>query len=145
VHHRLTRRPAVATRQARQARLRLAVLKHARSVYSTLSSNLLYSCCGLVVDWLYNKLYTTTCDRPLRRCVDLSRRQHLRNALFDALHRETVLSSESVAVFKSRLKTFLFSQAFSSSSAHEHAVWPQRLWSHDLMALYKSVYLLLLL
>jgi len=27
-----------------------------------------------------------TCDRPLRRCVNLSRRQHLRNALFDALH-----------------------------------------------------------
>ena len=26
-----------------------------------------------------------TCDRPLRRCVNLSRRQHLRNALFDAL------------------------------------------------------------
>jgi len=25
-------------------------------------------------------------DRPLRRCVNLSRRQHLRNALFDALH-----------------------------------------------------------
>ena len=24
-------------------------------------------------------------DRPLRRCVNLSRRQHLRNALFDAL------------------------------------------------------------
>jgi len=31
---------------------------------------------------------------------------------------KTVLSSDSVAVFKSRLKTFLFSQAFSSSSAH---------------------------
>ena len=30
----------------------------------------------------------------------------------------TVLSSDSVAVFKSRLKTFLFSQAFSSLSAH---------------------------
>jgi len=29
-----------------------------------------------------------------------------------------VLNSDSVAVFKSRLKTFLFSQAFSSSSAH---------------------------
>ena len=27
-----------------------------------------------------------TCDRPLRRCVNLSRRQHLRNTLFDALH-----------------------------------------------------------
>jgi len=26
-----------------------------------------------------------TCDRPLRRCVKLSRRQHLRNVLFDAL------------------------------------------------------------
>jgi len=31
---------------------------------------------------------------------------------------KTVLSGDSVAVFKSRLKTFLFSQAFSSSSAH---------------------------
>jgi len=31
---------------------------------------------------------------------------------------KTVLNSDSVAVFKSRLKTFLFSQAFSSSSAH---------------------------
>ena len=31
---------------------------------------------------------------------------------------QTVLSSDSVAVFKSRLKTFLFSQAFSSFSAH---------------------------
>jgi len=27
----------------------------------------------------------TTCDRPLRRCVNLSRRQHLRNVLFDML------------------------------------------------------------
>jgi len=53
---------------------------------------------------------------------------------------KTVLSSDSVAVFKSRLKTFLFSQAFSSFSAHQHAAWPQRLWSYDLMALYKSVY-----
>ena len=31
---------------------------------------------------------------------------------------KTVLSSDSVAVFKLRLKTFLFSQAFSSFSAH---------------------------
>jgi len=31
---------------------------------------------------------------------------------------KTVLSSDSVAVFKSKLKTFLFSQAFNSSSAH---------------------------
>ena len=31
---------------------------------------------------------------------------------------QTVLSSDSVAVFKVRLKTFLFSQAFSSFSAH---------------------------
>jgi len=31
---------------------------------------------------------------------------------------QIVLSSDSVAVFKSRLKTFLFSQAFSSFSAH---------------------------
>jgi len=31
---------------------------------------------------------------------------------------KTVLSSDSAAVFKSRLKTFVFFQAFSSSSAH---------------------------
>ena len=31
---------------------------------------------------------------------------------------QTVLSSDSVAVFRLRLKTFLFSQAFSSFSAH---------------------------
>ena len=31
---------------------------------------------------------------------------------------KTVISSDSVAVFKPRLKTFLISQAFSSSSAH---------------------------
>jgi len=31
---------------------------------------------------------------------------------------KTVLSSDSVAVFKLRLKTFIFSQAFSSFSAH---------------------------
>ena len=31
---------------------------------------------------------------------------------------QTALSSDSVAVFKLRLKTFLFSQAFSSFSAH---------------------------
>ena len=34
---------------------------------------------------------------------------------------QTVLTSDSVAVFKLRLKTFLFSQAFSSFSAHYHA------------------------
>ena len=39
---------------------------------------------------------------------------------------KTVLRSDSVAVFKFRLKTFLFSQAFSSFSAHLHAAWPQR-------------------
>jgi len=58
--------------------------------------------------------------------VDLSRRQLLRNVLADALHRLSgthyrklfSVNSDSVAVFKSRLKTFLFSQAFSSSSAH---------------------------
>jgi len=53
---------------------------------------------------------------------------------------KTVLNSDSLAVFKSRLKTFLFSQAFSSFSAHWHAVCPQRLWSYDLTALYKSNY-----
>jgi len=54
--------------------------------------------------------------RPLRRCVKLSRRQHLRNAHCDAVWNslpKTVLNIDSLAVFKSRLKTnFLFSQAF---------------------------------
>jgi len=31
---------------------------------------------------------------------------------------KTVLNNDSLAVFKSRLKTFLFSQAFPSFSAH---------------------------
>jgi len=53
---------------------------------------------------------------------------------------KTVLNSDSFAVFKSRLKTFLFSEAFLSFSAHWHTVCPQRLWSYDLTALYKSVY-----
>ena len=39
-------------------------------------------------------------------------------------HNRKLLSSDSVAVFKLRLKTFLFSQAFSSFSAHWHAAWP---------------------
>ena len=34
----------------------------------------------------YTCANTHTHDRPLRRSVNLSRRQHLRNALFDALH-----------------------------------------------------------
>jgi len=48
----------------------------------------------------------TTCDR---RCANLSRRQHLRNApaVWNSLPK-TVLSSDSVAVYKSRLKAFLF-------------------------------------
>ena len=75
-----------------------------------------YSCCCRVVN-IWNSL-------PLRRCVNLSRRQHLRNALFDALHQlsgthyRKLFSVVTVAVFKLRLKTFLFSQAFSSFSAH---------------------------
>jgi len=51
--------------------------------------------------------------------------QHLQNALFECsapavwnLLPKTVLSSDSVAVFKSRLNKFLFSQVVSSSSAH---------------------------
>jgi len=48
----------------------------------------------------------TTCDR---RCANLSRRQHLQNApaVWNSLPK-TVLSSDSVAVYKSRLKAFLF-------------------------------------
>ena len=55
----------------------------------------------------------------LRRCVNLSRR-HLRNALFDALHQlsgthyRKLFSVVTVAVFKLKLKTFLFLRAFSA-------------------------------
>ena len=57
-----------------------------------------------------------TCDRPLRRCVNLSRRQHLRNALFDALHQLSGTHYRKLfsVVFTYRLKTFLFSRALSS-------------------------------
>jgi len=57
----------------------------------------------------------------------LPRRQRLLNTLFDALHRQsavenslpkTVPISDSVAVSMSGLKTVIFSQALSSSSAH---------------------------
>ena len=40
---------------------------------------------------------------------------------------KTVVNSASVTVFKSRLKTFLFSRAFSLPSSHQHTAWPQRL------------------
>jgi len=53
---------------------------------------------------------------------------------------KTVLSSDSVTVFKSRLDTFLFFRALVLSSARQHAAWPQRPLSYDLMPLYKSVY-----
>jgi len=67
---------------------------------------------------LCNVDVSQTCDRPLRRCVNLSRRQHLRNALYYRCSApavwnslpQTVLSSDSVAVFKSipLLSGFLF-------------------------------------
>ena len=53
---------------------------------------------------------------------------------------KTVVDSDSVAVFKSKLKTFLFSHfcfLFSLLLAHYLA---QRLWIYDHMALYKCVY-----
>jgi len=39
---------------------------------------------------------------------------------------KTVVDSDSIAVFKSKLKTFLFSQAYSLSSSHsyKHTAWP---------------------
>jgi len=61
------------------------------------------------------------------------------------LSTETVLSSDSVAVFKSRLKTFLLSQAFTYSPADWQAAWPQRLWSYNIMALYKSVVFIIMI
>jgi len=51
----------------------------------------------------------------------------------------TVVDSDSIAVFKFKLKTFLFSQAYCLSSSHSHYL-AQRLWSYDLMALYKCLY-----
>jgi len=45
----------------------------------------------------------TTCDRPLGRCINLSRRQHLRNALFDALHRH--LEHYLVGLYPGRQRT----------------------------------------
>ena len=51
----------------------------------------------------------------------------------------SVINSDSVTVFKCRLKTFL-SQAFSLTSSQQQTAWPQRLWSYDLTALYKYVY-----
>ena len=91
-----------------------------------LNSSHAYSHRRACVYTLCNVDVSQTCDRPLRRCVNLSRRQHLRNALYYRCSApavwnslpQTVLSSDSVAVFKFRLKTFLFSQAFSSFSAH---------------------------
>jgi len=53
---------------------------------------------------------------------------------------KTIVNNDSVAVFKSRLKTFLFSRAFSFPSSQQHTDWSQRLWSYDLMALYTYVY-----
>jgi len=53
--------------------------------------------------------FTTTFAKRAFRCSAPT----VRNSLL-----KSVLNSDSVAVFKSRLKTFLFSQAFSSSSAH---------------------------
>ena len=38
-----------------------------------------------IVDSEFKQQKTATCDRPLRRCVNLLRRRRLRNALFDAL------------------------------------------------------------
>ena len=43
-------------------------------------------------------------------------------------------------MFTSRIKTFLFSQDFSLPFPQCYTAWPQRLWSYDLMALYKYVY-----
>jgi len=55
-----------------------------------------------------------------------------------ALVETTVVNSDSVTVFKSRWKTFLFSWAFSLPLSQQHTAWPQRLWSYDLMVLYNS-------
>ena len=77
----------------------------------------------------YLRLLTRTRPQPaidhIRRCVNLSRRQHLRNVLFDALHQlsgtlyRKLFSVVTLLQFLSHsLKTFLFSQAFSSLSAN---------------------------
>jgi len=53
--------------------------------------------------------FTTTSAKNTFRCSS--------PAVWNSLPK-TVLNSDSVAVFKSRRKTFLFAEAFSSSSAH---------------------------
>jgi len=58
---------------------------------------------------LYQPFTTTTFAKRAFRCSA--------PAVWNSLP-QTVLISDSVAVFKLRLKTFLFSQAFSSFSAH---------------------------
>ena len=50
---------------------------------------------------------------------------------------KTVVDSDSVAVFKSRLKTFLFSRVLSSLFSVAHCLALQRLWSYDFTELYK--------
>ena len=73
---------------------------------------------------------STICDddRPLQRCADRSPRQQSLP--------KTVLDSDTVTSFTSRLKTHLFSQAFSHTPTdHWHTTWPKRLWSYDAVAL----------
>ena len=96
---------------------------------------------------------STTCDRPLRRCVNLPRRRLLLErayrcsapAVWNSLPR-TVVISDSVAVLKSRLKTFLFSRAFSSSLfSATHCLAPAPLKLRPYGAIQMRLLLLLLL
>jgi len=61
---------------------------------------------------------TTTLCKPFTTTILAKRAFRCSaSAVWNSLPK-AVLLSDSVALFKSRLKTFLFSQAFSSSSAH---------------------------
>ena len=77
---------------------------------------------------------TTTFAKRAFRCIA--------PAIWNSLSK-TVIDSDSITVFKSRLKTFipflsgLLSSLFSLSL---HTPWPQCLWSYDHQVLYKYVY-----
>jgi len=56
-----------------------------------------------------------TCDRPLRCCVNLSRRQHLRNALFDALNQLSGTHYRKLFSVVTLLQFFILGLRHSSS------------------------------
>ena len=77
------------------------------------------------------------CD--IRDCLVFYCAYLLCSAVWNSLPK-SVVNSDSLTVFKSQLKTFLFSRAFP---LFKHTAWPQRLWSYDVMALLLLLLLLL--